>query len=89
MTNQGQNLLFAAVSHKNYFTLTKMLIPKCVSSSAEDLDWEGAVLLSQEGVHPLPSVLVNRRTDGPNEAEGEPEFHRRTKIFFVRYFYLE
>lgn len=66
-----------------------MSIMKFVNSSADNLDWEGAILLSQEGVHLLPSVLINRRTDGPNEAEGEPEFHHRTQIFFVRCFYLE
>lgn len=62
---------------------------KFVNSSTEDLDWEGAVLLSQEGVNLLPSNLVDGRTDGPNEAEGEPELHYRTQMFSVRGFHLK
>lgn len=54
-----------------------------------DLDWEVAVLLSQEGVDLLPPILINRGTNGPNKAEGKPELHHCTQIVFVGHFYLE
>lgn len=62
---------------------------KLANCSEEDLDWEVAVLLSHEDVNLLASILINRCTNGPNKAEGKPEFHHCTQIVFVRSFYLE
>lgn len=66
-----------------------MLLMKMANCSAGDLDWEIAVLFSHKGVNLLASILINRCTNGPNKAEGKPEFHHCTKIVFVRSFYLE
>lgn len=66
-----------------------MLIMKLPNCSVGDLDWEVAVLLSHEGVNLLASILINRCTNGPYQAEGKPEFHHCTQIVFVRSFYLE
>lgn len=66
-----------------------MLLMTLANCSEGDLDWEVAVLLSHEDVNLLASILINRCTNGPNKAEGKPEFHHCTQIVFVRSFYLE
>lgn len=68
---------------------SKMLLMTLANCSEGDLDWEVAVLLSHEDVNLLASILINRCTNGPNKAEGKPEFHHCTQIVFVRSFYLE
>lgn len=57
--------------------------------TTENLDGEGAVHLPQEVVHLLAPVLVNRRADGPDKAEDEPELHHRTQVFFVGSIHLQ
>ena len=54
-----------------------------------DLGGEVASHLLQEGVNPLASILVNRSTDGPDEAEDEPELHHPTQVLCVRSIHLE
>lgn len=68
-------------------TLTKIM--NFANYAEGDLDWEVAVLLSQEGVDLLAPILINRGTNGPNEAEGEPQLHHCTQIVFVGQIYLE
>lgn len=56
---------------------------KQILCSTENLDGEVALHLPQEVVYPLTSILVNRGTDGPDKAEGEPELHHPTQVFCV------
>lgn len=50
---------------------------------SKDLDREGDVYGSYEVVHFLPSVLVYRGADGPDEAEGEPELHHSLQVLRI------
>lgn len=75
-------------------SIFKVLPPEMLTKifayySQGDLDWEVAVLLSQEGVDLLAPILINRGTNRPNKAEGKPELHHCTQIVFVGHFYLE